>query len=341
MINLINENILQEICFSCSLSEIKTTFDKLNNKVLNKILLKKLTHENIFKTIGKNKTILENHKHKITQLILLEDSLLSLSKGGEILFWDLNSHICYKSLLEPTVGLALILPNGCIATCSKYELCIRFDLSDFTCTKPINLKGYRYINNLILLSDRYLAVTAIYGAVCCYLIVLDYNDNFQRIKTIPLTSEIYSIINLSENRFATCSYPQKTIIIWSIDDDFKMLTHLSGHQKSVLSLLFIEKYHLLLSGSYDKDIKVWDTFSYECVSTIEDAHSGEVKCLVWLSCGYFASSSGNVIKIWDLIRFECINVLEGHNKIITSLVLLKDNGIASASHDKMIILWHY
>jgi WD40 repeat protein len=120
-----------------------------------------------------------------------------------------------------------------------------------------------------------------------------------------------------------------------------MLALLADHQKGVLSLLFVEKYHLLLSWFYDKAIKVWDIRSYDCVATIEDAHSGEVKCLVSLPGGYFASSSGNVIKIWDLIRFECINVLEGHNKLITSLVLLKDNGIASASHDKMIILWHY
>jgi WD40 repeat protein len=119
-----------------------------------------------------------------------------------------------------------------------------------------------------------------------------------------------------------------------------MLAHLGGHQKSVLSLLFIEKYNLLLSGSADKAIKVWDTRSYDCVATIEDAHGGEVKCLVWLPCGYFASSSG-VIKVWDLIRFECINILKGHNDTITSLVLLKDNRIASASHNKIIILCHY
>jgi WD40 repeat protein len=79
-----------------------------------------------------------------------------------------------------------------------------------------------------------------------YLIVLDYNDNFERVKTILLPSEVYSIINLSENRFATCSC-EKTIIIWSINNNFEMLALLADHQKGVLSLLFVEKYHLLLS----------------------------------------------------------------------------------------------
>jgi hypothetical protein len=161
MINLTNENILQEIYFSNSLSDIKTTFDKVNNKSLNKILLKKLTYENILKTIGRNKTILKKQRKKITQLILFEDSLLSLSRG-EILFWDLNSYTCYKNLFDPTIKSALILPNGYIATCTEDKLCIRFDLSDFTYTKPIDLKGYWDIGNLILLSDVYLAVTAYY-----------------------------------------------------------------------------------------------------------------------------------------------------------------------------------
>jgi WD40 repeat protein len=116
----------------------------------------------------------------------------------------------------------------------------------------------------------------------------------------------------------------------------------NGHKSWIYALLCIERENKLLSGSFRGETRVWDLTTYECVRIIDEAHFDGIKCLLHLPNGYFASYSWNkLIKIWDLKNYECINTLIGHKKVVTSLLLLKDNIVVSASNDKTILIWSY
>jgi F-box/WD-40 domain protein 7 len=105
-------------------------------------------------------------------------------------------------------------------------------------------------------------------------------------------------------------------------------------------LLYLANNNTLLSGSYDKTIKVWECNSYLCIKTI--THDKGVRSFANLANGYFASgSSDKKIKIWDLMDYQCIATLEGHGSGVISLLTLKDKRLVSGSSDKEIIIWDY
>jgi len=54
----------------------------------------------------------------------------------------------------------------------------------------------------------------------------------------------------------------------------------------------------ILSGSFDKSIKIWDIASASCIKTIILAHSSTIKSFLKFSKTKFISG-GSSIKFWD------------------------------------------
>ena len=66
------------------------------------------------------------------------------------------------------------------------------------------------------------------------------------------------------------------LIIWKKDKEKKYIkkTNLMGHTNSIVSLLFIDKYNYLCSGSDDKTIRIWDSNkNYDCIKIIDTINS--------------------------------------------------------------------
>jgi WD40 repeat protein len=136
----------------------------------------------------------------------------------------------------------------------------------------INLsKFFEKFSSLILLSNGSLACAA-YSCFDPCIILTEYNGT-NSIQTCPLRltiklpnyQEIYSMVNLNENYFATSD---KSIDIWDASQDYKLSRTLHGHQECITSLLFLGRDNYLFSGSYDNTIKVWAINNYQCINTI-------------------------------------------------------------------------
>ncbi|KAF7322518.1 Argonaute-like protein [Mycena chlorophos] len=93
---------------------------------------------------------------------------------------------------------------------------------------------------------------------------------------------------------------ENTTVARKIDlETGKTLQLYKGHTGPVTSLAFYES--LLITGSWDKTIKVWDATTKALVSST-DAHSDFVKCLFVLpSLGLLVSgSSDKIVRFWDI-----------------------------------------
>jgi WD40 repeat protein len=191
---------------------------------------------------------------------------------------------------------------------------------------------YDWIDHLFLLSnDKFASFTnennrfRIWNAV---------GDSYQCLKTIE--EEMNSLCVINNNLLVGC---KKDIKCFN-NINYKFLRSLQGHNNKVVSLLFIEKSQILVSGSNDNAIRVCDaTKNFLCIQSVGNDY--KVKELVYLKSEYFVTSENGVISIWDLAGFKCVKVLEDHRRKLTHLSIMKDNRIISAAKDGDIIILGY
>jgi WD40 repeat protein len=116
---------------------------------------------------------------------------------------------------------------------------------------------------------------------------------------------------------------------------------LKGHRERVSCLLYLDKPDLLISGSEDKLLKVWNMSSYECYKTV--VQDIMVVSLLLLPNGYFATSfEDETMTIWNVKGFESINYIGGkEHQGIASMLLLNDNRIVCSSYNTKLLVLEY
>lgn len=98
---------------------------------------------------------------------------------------------------------------------------------------------------------------------------------------------------------------------------------------------------LLITGSADKNIKIWGLDFGDCHKSIF-AHSDSVMQVRFVpqTHYFFSCSKDKTVKYWDGDKFEQIMKLEGHHGELWSLAVGRwGNIVASAGHDKGVRLW--
>jgi len=116
---------------------------------------------------------------------------------------------------------------------------------------------------------------------------------------------------------------------------------LTGHTKSVTSIVVTEDQQQIVSVSDDTTIKIWEISSGECVKTLT-GHNDCVTSIVITEDQQqiISASEDKTIKIWEIANGECLKTLTGHTRWITSIVITEDQQqIISASYDKTIKIW--
>ena len=107
---------------------------------------------------------------------------------------------------------------------------------------------------------------------------------------------------------------------------------LEGHTNSVYSVFV--KDNLIISGSWDHTIRIWDMNSWECLKVLE-GHTDLIRTVFVKDNLIISGSWDHTIRIWDINTGDCLKVLEGHTNWIRT-VFIKDNLIISGSDDNTI-----
>ncbi|KAG9289192.1 hypothetical protein G9A89_022501 [Geosiphon pyriformis] len=188
----------------------------------------------------------------------------------------------------------------------------------------------------------------------------------QKSKFSLLKSPIYCIQGSPnhENTFAF-GFQNGSILIVNITSDLKhkVLYNLQGHDQEIHSLSWQklseitldQKWGLLVSGSRDKTIKVWNVSEEVAIKSItlpqpSQKLTEQQKSRLWLALSWLPGSNkivsssfmGNLI-LWDLDsgkpQYRWFG--KGHNRSVFSIIISSDGSLAfTISMDRQIIQWN-
>ena len=106
--------------------------------------------------------------------------------------------------------------------------------------------------------------------------------------------KIFSLIAVFTALFVGCDKP-----ITENKDKVVCLQTLKGHSEGVLSVAYSPDGTKIISGSFDRTIKIWDANTGECLKTLE-GHSIYVYSVAYSPDGtkIISGSRDKTIKIW-------------------------------------------
>lgn len=174
--------------------------------------------------------------------------------------------------------------------------------------------------------------------------------------------DINAIDNDHTGRFFASASQDKTVKIWSVEEG-EVQGILRGHKRGVWSVKFAPKdtptitgetgpatsKGLVLTGSGDKTVKIWNLSDYSCVRTFE-GHANSVLKVSWLRLPtdergrkhvQVASAGGDgLVKVWDANTGELETTLDNHEDRVWALAVHPTtNTIVSGSGDSTVTFW--
>ncbi|KAK0818939.1 hypothetical protein LTR75_002395 [Friedmanniomyces endolithicus] len=110
-----------------------------------------------------------------------------------------------------------------------------------------------------------------------------------------------------------------------------------GHTNGVMCLQFDD--HVLMSGSYDTTVKVWDVNTGEELRTLR-GHTSGIRCLQFDDTKLMTGGLDCTIKLWNWRTGQCLRTFPAHTGGIITLHF-SGRYVASGSMDKTIRVWDW
>jgi len=121
----------------------------------------------------------------------------------------------------------------------------------------------------------------------------------------------------------------------------QLIRTLIGHSNSVFSIEMLSG-QFMASGGFDKNVIIWDLFSYSIKYTLT-GHNSVVFCVKRLSSNLIATSDGiGKINVWNWLTSGRIFNLIGHTSTLylNSLDLYDEQTLISGSLDRTVKFWN-
>jgi COMPASS component SWD3 len=138
----------------------------------------------------------------------------------------------------------------------------------------------------------------------------------------------------------------KSILLWSpLSSDFPIApSPLTGHSNYVYSLSFSPKGNMLVSGSFDEAVFLWDVRSGRVMRSLP-AHSDPVGGVDFIRDGTMVCSCAGdgLIRVWDSSTGQCLRTLVDEDRKSVTSVRFSSNGkfLLAWTLDDCVRLWNY
>ncbi|AXK37690.1 hypothetical protein DVA86_27185 [Streptomyces armeniacus] len=144
-------------------------------------------------------------------------------------------------------------------------------------------------------------------------------------------------------RLASAPTRPLLVALWPPPDlpDPALLTTLTGHSDSVMSVAISPDGTWLATGSGDMTVRLWDRATGRCTATLT-GHSDSVMSVAISPDGtWLATGSGDMtVRLWDRATGRCTATLTGHSDSVMSVAISPDGTwLATGSGDMTVRLW--
>jgi hypothetical protein len=113
---------------------------------------------------------------------------------------------------------------------------------------------------------------------------------------------------------------------------------LEGHTGPVWCLVAVEMRNILISGSSDTTIKVWDIFTFKCRHTLK-GHLGIVHSLLVTGMLCYSASDDKSIRVWALNTLQCKTILQDHEDCVVALAMSTDQRYLFSGSYHQVRVW--
>jgi WD40 repeat protein len=238
--------------------------------------------------------ILEGHSNAVRRLVLMSDGNIASGSDDKLIkIWDCrNDYACIRTLSghEGTIKSLLELTNKNLISGSE--------------DKTIRIWDYKEFKNIRIIENDFPIPTLINLPGCFFASgggknITIWDTTCRCINTIEEKLIVIRILLLPDNNIV--SGTSRDIKIYKCNYGYKeihCIMIMSEHTQAISSLCLLNDQYLV-SGSFDKTIKLWDINN----------------------------------------NFKCINTLKGHENSIFSVTQLRDDSLISSSFDGTIRLW--
>ncbi|XP_035232380.1 WD repeat-containing protein 3-like, partial [Stegodyphus dumicola] len=160
-------------------------------------------------------------------------------------------------------------------------------------------------------------------------------------RTLKMPEEIlYLKYSPDKNKLAVALLDFTVQVLFS--DTLKLAFSLYGHALPVTCMDISYDSSLIVTGSEDKDVRIWSMEFGSCNKFLKRAHDKGITCLSFLPKTHYFFTGGrdNVIKQWDADNFQKITTLKGHQNEVSCMTVSPDGStLVTASKDKSIRIW--
>ena len=132
--------------------------------------------------------------------------------------------------------------------------------------------------------------------------------------------------------------------LWDLETHSLLYCFEAAHQSSIYAMTVTSKQNLLLSGSADKSIAVWDLEQKKLAHRFNDAHTDIVTFIVTSSAKKLVAASTSLdrtIAFWDLINMKSEGkIASAHTTDIHALAMTTNGEFLISSGDEIIAVWN-
>jgi len=160
------------------------------------------------------------------------------------------------------------------------------------------------------------------------------------VKTLKMADDVMCVKFSPDQKYLAVALLDTTVKVF-FADTLKFYLSLYGHKLPVLSIDISRDSTLLLTGSGDKNAKLWGLDFGDCHKSFF-AHDDAVTAVKFVGAThhFFTTGKDKLVKQWDGDKFDHIMTLEGHQAEVSGICAASNGSfVVSCGHDRSIRVW--